>query len=184
VSARRTHSPPCGEHKTPGADGRKDYAAAAHGSFAAAKIGHHFWKVAGSLPSMPFVRGSAVVVVADTDVLIDAFDKEREPMRTRVLTLAQSGELATTAVTLYELTASARRNDRSASRAQEAEPAYRGANGRAAPTSSVPGRDAHAATRPREGARLRGLLGDGRRRAERREPKSRRLRAMALALLA
>ncbi len=48
------------------------------------------------------------MVVADTDVLIDAFDKEREPMRRRVLELAQSGELATTAITLYELTAGPR----------------------------------------------------------------------------
>ncbi len=48
------------------------------------------------------------VVVADTDVLIDAFDKEREPMRRRVLELAQSGELATTAITLHELTAGPR----------------------------------------------------------------------------
>jgi predicted nucleic acid-binding protein len=48
------------------------------------------------------------VIVADTDVLIDAFDKERELMRRRVLELAESGELATTAITLYELTAGPR----------------------------------------------------------------------------
>lgn len=48
------------------------------------------------------------MVVADTDVMIDAFDKEREPMRRRVLELAQSGELATTAITLYELSAGPR----------------------------------------------------------------------------
>ncbi len=35
--------PVSGEHKIPG-----DYAAAAHGSFAAAKVGYHFRKVAGS----------------------------------------------------------------------------------------------------------------------------------------
>jgi predicted nucleic acid-binding protein len=48
------------------------------------------------------------VIVADTDVLIDAFDREREPMRRRVLGLARAGELATTAITLYELTAGPR----------------------------------------------------------------------------
>lgn len=48
------------------------------------------------------------MVLADTDVLVDAFDKEREPMRSRVLDLARSGELATTAITLYELTAGPR----------------------------------------------------------------------------
>jgi predicted nucleic acid-binding protein len=48
------------------------------------------------------------VVLADTDVLVDAFDKEREPMRSRVLELARSLELATTAITLYELTAGPR----------------------------------------------------------------------------
>jgi tRNA(fMet)-specific endonuclease VapC len=48
------------------------------------------------------------VVVADSDVLVDAFDKEREPMRSRVLELARTGELATTAITLYELTAGPR----------------------------------------------------------------------------
>jgi predicted nucleic acid-binding protein len=48
------------------------------------------------------------VVVADTDVLMDAFDDEREPMRGRVLALVRSGDLATTAVTLYELTAGPR----------------------------------------------------------------------------
>jgi predicted nucleic acid-binding protein len=45
------------------------------------------------------------VIVADTDVLIDAFDKEREPMRGRLRDLARAGELATTAISLYELTA-------------------------------------------------------------------------------
>lgn len=44
------------------------------------------------------------MVVADTDVLIDAFDKAREPMRRRLLSLVERGELATTAVSLYELT--------------------------------------------------------------------------------
>lgn len=48
------------------------------------------------------------MVVADTDILIGAFDKAREPMRRRVLELAQSGELATTTITLYELTAGPR----------------------------------------------------------------------------
>ncbi len=48
------------------------------------------------------------MIVADTDVLIDAFDKAREPMRKRVLRLARSGGLATTAITLYELTAGPR----------------------------------------------------------------------------
>ena len=45
------------------------------------------------------------MVVADTDVLVDAFDKRRGPTRRRVLELAGRGELATTAITLYELTA-------------------------------------------------------------------------------
>lgn len=48
------------------------------------------------------------MVVADTDVLIDAFDNEREPMRGRVLRLARVGSLATTAITVYELTAGSR----------------------------------------------------------------------------
>jgi len=45
------------------------------------------------------------VVVADTDVLIDALDKGRPPAVERVAQLLRRGELATTAVTLYELTA-------------------------------------------------------------------------------
>jgi tRNA(fMet)-specific endonuclease VapC len=48
------------------------------------------------------------VVVADTDVLIDAIEKQREPMHSRVRALLRGGELATTAVSLYELTAGPR----------------------------------------------------------------------------
>jgi len=48
------------------------------------------------------------VVVADTDVLVDALDKEREPAASRIAALIRRGELATTAVSLYELTAGPR----------------------------------------------------------------------------
>jgi len=44
------------------------------------------------------------VVVADTDVLIDALEGEREPARARIDALTRRGELATTAVNLFELT--------------------------------------------------------------------------------
>lgn len=44
------------------------------------------------------------MVVADTDVLIDALDKEREPARTWLRGLIERGELATTSVNLFELT--------------------------------------------------------------------------------
>ena len=48
------------------------------------------------------------MVVADTDVLIDALEKGRGPAAERVARLLRRGELATTAVTLYELTAGPR----------------------------------------------------------------------------
>jgi tRNA(fMet)-specific endonuclease VapC len=48
------------------------------------------------------------VVVADTDVLIDALDGERDPARERVATLIRAGELATTAINWFELTAGRR----------------------------------------------------------------------------
>jgi tRNA(fMet)-specific endonuclease VapC len=48
------------------------------------------------------------VVVADTDVLIDALEGEREPSRRRVAALLRAGELATTAINLFELTSGRR----------------------------------------------------------------------------
>ena len=48
------------------------------------------------------------VIVADTDVLIDALDRGRAPAVDRIARLLERGELATTAVTLYELTAGPR----------------------------------------------------------------------------
>ncbi len=45
------------------------------------------------------------MVVADTDVLIDALDRGRGPAVERIARLLQRGELAATAVTLYELMA-------------------------------------------------------------------------------
>ncbi len=48
------------------------------------------------------------MVVADTDVLIDALDEGREPAASRIALLVRRGELATTAVSLYELTAGPR----------------------------------------------------------------------------
>lgn len=48
------------------------------------------------------------MVVADTDVLIDALERGREPSASRVAALIRRGELATSAVTLYELTAGSR----------------------------------------------------------------------------
>ncbi len=48
------------------------------------------------------------MVVADSDVLIDALDRGREPAASRVAALIRSGDLATTAVSLYELTAGPR----------------------------------------------------------------------------
>ncbi len=48
------------------------------------------------------------MVVADTDVLVDALDQGREPAASRVAALIRRGELATTAVSLYELTAGPR----------------------------------------------------------------------------
>ncbi len=48
------------------------------------------------------------MVVADTDVLVDALDKRRAPAAEHVARLLRRGELATTAVTLYELTAGPR----------------------------------------------------------------------------
>lgn len=48
------------------------------------------------------------MVVADTDVLIDALEKSRAPLAHQVSELLERGELATTAVTLYELTAGPR----------------------------------------------------------------------------
>ena len=44
------------------------------------------------------------MVVADTDVLIDALEADREPVRERVASLLRRGELATTALNLFELT--------------------------------------------------------------------------------
>jgi predicted nucleic acid-binding protein len=46
------------------------------------------------------------VIVADTDVLIDAL-RGREPARGRIAAAIAGGELATTAVTLFELLSSA-----------------------------------------------------------------------------
>jgi len=48
------------------------------------------------------------VVVADTDVLIDALDAGRQPMFTAIGDLIAQGELATTAVNLFELLAGSR----------------------------------------------------------------------------
>ena len=48
------------------------------------------------------------MVVADTGVLIDAIEKAREPMHSRVRAFLREGELATTAISLYELTAGPR----------------------------------------------------------------------------
>jgi len=48
------------------------------------------------------------VVVVDTDVLIDAIQAEREPAYTRVAALVRSGELAMSAVTVFELTQASR----------------------------------------------------------------------------
>lgn len=48
------------------------------------------------------------MVVVDTDVLINALEGEREPDRARVAALLSRGELATTAVNLFELTAGRR----------------------------------------------------------------------------
>lgn len=48
------------------------------------------------------------MVVVDTDVLINALEGEREPDRARVAGLLSRGELATTAVNLFELTAGRR----------------------------------------------------------------------------
>jgi predicted nucleic acid-binding protein len=48
------------------------------------------------------------VVVADTDVLIDALEGSVEPQRTRIATLLKSGRLATTAINWFELTAGRR----------------------------------------------------------------------------
>ncbi len=48
------------------------------------------------------------MVVADTDVLIDALEKGHAPATELVSRLLRQGELATTAVTLYELTAGPR----------------------------------------------------------------------------
>jgi tRNA(fMet)-specific endonuclease VapC len=45
------------------------------------------------------------VVVADTDILIDALERARGPTVERIRALIQRGELATTAISLYELTA-------------------------------------------------------------------------------
>jgi tRNA(fMet)-specific endonuclease VapC len=44
------------------------------------------------------------VVVADTDVLIDALEHAREPVAAQVRRLLERGELATTAINLFELT--------------------------------------------------------------------------------
>ena len=44
------------------------------------------------------------MVVADTDVLIDALEADREPVREQVAGLLRRGELATTALNLFELT--------------------------------------------------------------------------------
>jgi predicted nucleic acid-binding protein len=44
------------------------------------------------------------VVIVDTDVLIDAVQSGREPAATSVTELVQAGDLAVSAVTVYELT--------------------------------------------------------------------------------
>jgi predicted nucleic acid-binding protein len=44
------------------------------------------------------------VVVADTDVLIDALEHGREPALSRVVGLVRAGGLATTAISVFELT--------------------------------------------------------------------------------
>jgi predicted nucleic acid-binding protein len=48
------------------------------------------------------------VVVADSDVLIEAMERGREPAASRVAALLRRGDLATTAVSVYELTAGPR----------------------------------------------------------------------------
>jgi predicted nucleic acid-binding protein len=48
------------------------------------------------------------VVVADTDILIDALERREPVAAARVRALASRGELLTTAVTLFELTAGPR----------------------------------------------------------------------------
>ncbi len=45
------------------------------------------------------------MVVADTDVLITGFDRRREPERARLFALLRRGELATTVINVFELTA-------------------------------------------------------------------------------
>ncbi|MEN8149327.1 MAG: type II toxin-antitoxin system VapC family toxin [Planctomycetota bacterium] len=53
------------------------------------------------------------MIVADTDVLIDAL-RGREPARTRIATIIGSGRFATTAISAFELLAGARSaNERS-----------------------------------------------------------------------
>lgn len=48
------------------------------------------------------------MVVADTDVLIDALEKGRAPAVARIAHLLERSELATTTITLHELTAGPR----------------------------------------------------------------------------
>lgn len=48
------------------------------------------------------------MVVADTDILIDALERKEPNTVARVRSLARQGELVTTAVTLFELTAGSR----------------------------------------------------------------------------
>lgn len=48
------------------------------------------------------------MVVVDTDVLIDALEGSVEPLRSRVASMLRSGQLATTAINWFELTAGRR----------------------------------------------------------------------------
>lgn len=48
------------------------------------------------------------MVVADTDVLIDALEGSVEPLRSRVASMLRSGQLATTSINWFELTAGRR----------------------------------------------------------------------------
>jgi len=60
------------------------------------------------------------VTVVDADVLIDALERGREPARLRVARLLAAGDLAVTAVTVYELTCGGTTTDRALDRIRTA----------------------------------------------------------------
>jgi len=94
------------------------------------------------------------VVVADTDVLIDALDKEREPARSWLRGLIERGELATTSVNLFELTRGPRTTVQQLERLREALgrveilPVTSGAAEVAAAVSRLLGRQGHPIADP------------------------------------